>query len=466
MRWTVCADRLDWGLIGLEVAERRKWCGDPAVPDGDELGFVGCSEDLDRSHLERRLRSAGFDPFAVPVVVLSEVDRSEPDRVRALLSAAGARSRHYPGSRPEHLKPVMPRVTSRRSLFAFMSPVYRSVPHPDPSTCGAGDGCRACVDTCPHNALEWSNGIVTHDRLACEGCGRCVAACPAGAMIDPRFTPSQLEAEIGGLLGAHAAPTGILWHCSRGAAPDPTPGWHGVAVPCVGMLMPHWIIGPLLQGAAAVAVAECNCGIEPDSDGRASAAVAAARRWLSAAGIGDAAARVQGGAGASPLRDGLPIRSAGIYGAHGAAVLADALGAAVWDDDLAPLGVISIDQEACTGCEMCATVCPSAAVESTGDAGKLELWFEPSLCTACGECVDRCPEDGAISLRRAVDSRELRDGRRRLVAHEVARCVKCGGSVAPKAALRRIASAIGDDAALIKQISSVCLDCRGTTMVF
>jgi ferredoxin len=232
------------------------------------------------------------------------------------------------------------------------------------------------------------------------------------------------------------------------------------------MLMPHWIIGPLLQGAAAVAVAECNCGIEPDSDGRASAAVAAARRWLSAAGIGDAAARVQGGAGASPLRDGLPIRSAGIYGAHGAAVLADALGAAVWDDDLAPLGVISIDQEACTGCEMCATVCPSAAVESAGDAGKLELWFEPSLCTACGECVDRCPEDGAISLRRAVDTRELRDGRRRLVAHEVARCVKCGGSVAPKAALHRIASALGGDATLMKQISSVCLDCRGTTMVF
>jgi ferredoxin len=466
MRWIVCADRLDWDLIGLDVAEHRGWCGDPAVPDGDEVGFVGCAEDLDRSHLERRLRSAGFDPFAVPVVVLSEVDRFEPDRVRALLSAAGARSRQYPGSRPEHLKPVMPRVASRRSVLAFMRPVYRSVPHPDPGGCGAADGCRACVDTCPHGALEWRNGVVTHDRLACEGCGRCVAVCPAGAMIDPRFTPSQVEAEIRGLVEAHAAPTGILWHCSRGAEPAPTPGWHGVALPCVGMLMPHWIIGPLVQGAAAVAVAECNCGLESDSNRRATAAVTAARQWLSAAGIGDVAARVPGSAGATPLRDGLPIRADGIYGAHGAAVLANALGAAVWDDDLAPLGVISIDQEACTGCEMCATVCPSAAVMSVGGAGDLELWFEPSRCTACGQCVDRCPEEGAISLRRAVDTGELRAGRRPLVELEVARCVRCGGRVAPKAALHRIASALGDDAALIKQISSVCLDCRGTTMVF
>jgi formate hydrogenlyase subunit 6/NADH:ubiquinone oxidoreductase subunit I len=232
------------------------------------------------------------------------------------------------------------------------------------------------------------------------------------------------------------------------------------------MLMPHWIIGPLVQGAAAVAVAECNCGLESDSNRRATAAVTAARQWLSAAGIGDVAARVPGSAGATPLRDGLPIRADGIYGAHGAAVLANALGAAVWDDDLAPLGVISIDQEACTGCEMCATVCPSAAVMSVGGAGDLELWFEPSRCTACGQCVDRCPEEGAISLRRAVDTGELRAGRRPLVELEVARCVRCGGRVAPKAALHRIASALGDDAALIKQISSVCLDCRGTTMVF
>jgi hypothetical protein len=65
-----------------------------------------------------------------------------------------------------------------------------------------------------------------------------------------------------------------------------------------------------------------------------------------------------------------------------------------------------------------------------------------------------------------VDTGELRAGRRPLVELEVARCVRCGGRVAPKAALHRIASALGDDAALIKQISSVCLDCRGTTMVF
>jgi hypothetical protein len=42
-------------------------------------------------------------------------------------------------------------------------------------------------------------------------------------MIDPRLTPSQVEAEIRGLVEAHAAPTGILWHCSRGAEPAEEP---------------------------------------------------------------------------------------------------------------------------------------------------------------------------------------------------------------------------------------------------
>ena len=115
---------------------------------------------------------------------------------------------------------------------------------------------------------------------------------------------------------------------------------------------------------------------------------------------------------------------------------------------------------------MCATVCPTGAITSVPSDRGLGLWFDPARCTACGQCVDRCPEAGAISMRGSVDPKELRMGRRRLIEHEVARCVRCGGSVAPKAALKRIAGALGDESVLIKQISSLCLECRGTTMVF
>lgn len=464
MRWIACSDRVDWGSVDLEVDETRSWCRDPLVPGGEDLGFVACVEDLDTEHLDRRLRSAGFDPLAVPVVVLSDVDRAADDRIRSRMSAARLRCDQYAGALPEHLKPILPTAVTRRSFLTFGSPSYRTVPHPDDS-CGASDGCRACVDICPHNALDWSSGVVTHDRLACEGCGRCVTICPTGAMVNPEFTPAQLEAEIEALVAGHEKPTGIQWYCARGPVPEAKADWHSVAVPCVGMLPPHWIIGPLAQGAAAVALADCQCDLEQDSTLRAIAAFDAAREWLTAAGIAGAAELLPESRGAvsqhSPLKASLNP-----YGPHGAADLAAPMVEVDWESDLAPLGIVSINHDSCTGCEACATVCPSVALTSVGSTDGLEIWFEPSLCTGCEQCVTRCPEEGAIRLRRAVVTDDLAAGQRRLVEHQVAKCVQCGGSIATQATLTHIAAALGDDPPLLKQITSVCLDCRGTTMVF
>ena len=69
-------------------------------------------------------------------------------------------------------------------------------------------------------------------------------------------------------------------------------------------------------------------------------------------------------------------------------------------------------------------------------------------------------------MRPVVDSAELAAGLRSLVVHELTQCVRCGGTVAPAAALKRIAAALGDDPKALKQVTSLCLDCRGTTMVF
>jgi len=465
MKWIACSDRIDWTETDLDVSARPGWCRDPEVPsDTDQVGFIGCAEDLDPAHLERRLRSEGFDPLGVLVVLLTKLDRDSPSRIVAKVAAIRSRMAAYTGSRPEHLKPVMPATLSRRSFLTFGSPTYQPVPHPDDSCC-AGDGCRACVDSCPHGALDWSRGAIRHDRLGCAACGRCVSACPSGAMVNPAFTPAQLYAEVEGLASAVAEPFGVRITCERGPRPELMKDWYEVVVPCVGMLPPHWIIGPLLIGATAVAVSKCGCDAEPDADQRAGEAVVFARSWLDAAGI-PADSRI-----VDELREGL-VSALGVaaagnpFAADGAVVVAAALGDVHVEGDRSPIGIVTINEAACTGCEMCSTVCPTSALRAVPIEGRLEIDFDPSRCTACRQCVGRCPEEGAIHVLPIVDGVEMAVGRRTLIRHELAECLRCGGTVAPQAALARIADALGDDARTLKQVTSLCLDCRGTMMVF
>ena len=43
-------------------------------------------------------------------------------------------------------------------------------------------GCRTCMDTCPENAVSFSQTGLEIDRKYCHGCGECAEECPATAM--------------------------------------------------------------------------------------------------------------------------------------------------------------------------------------------------------------------------------------------------------------------------------------------
>lgn len=48
--------------------------------------------------------------------------------------------------------------------------------------------------------------------------------------------------------------------------------------------------------------------------------------------------------------------------------------------------------DACTGCGVCAAVCPSAAVKMQPDAhGFLRPIVDDAACTDCGLCTEKCP---------------------------------------------------------------------------
>lgn len=63
---------------------------------------------------------------------------------------------------------------------------FRGLPVVDPARCG--DGCAACADACPAQALDVREGGVALDLGRCVFCGDCEAGCPAGAVT---FTPEH-----------------------------------------------------------------------------------------------------------------------------------------------------------------------------------------------------------------------------------------------------------------------------------
>ena len=55
--------------------------------------------------------------------------------------------------------------------------------------------------------------------------------------------------------------------------------------------------------------------------------------------------------------------------------------------------VAVIDKEACTGCETCVDICPSAAITMEDGIAVVDA----DMCVDCESCVDECPS-GAIHM--------------------------------------------------------------------
>ena len=59
-----------------------------------------------------------------------------------------------------------------------------------------------------------------------------------------------------------------------------------------------------------------------------------------------------------------------------------------------------VDEERCSGCRMCGTICPYTAIEY--NTGTKRSHVISAICKACGACVAACPS-GAIKARHFTD---------------------------------------------------------------
>ncbi len=57
---------------------------------------------------------------------------------------------------------------------------------------------------------------------------------------------------------------------------------------------------------------------------------------------------------------------------------------------------VVIDQNLCTGCELCTYACPQSVLKAIPDIHRIEgvvaVVYNPALCTACRQCEDVCPD--------------------------------------------------------------------------
>jgi NAD-dependent dihydropyrimidine dehydrogenase PreA subunit len=59
--------------------------------------------------------------------------------------------------------------------------------------------------------------------------------------------------------------------------------------------------------------------------------------------------------------------------------------------------VIRIDDQRCTGCGACVTVCPTGAIRLAEDAAGYHAEVDETKCQECEACLQACPEKAIVS---------------------------------------------------------------------
>ena len=320
---------------------------------------------------------------------------------------------------------------------------------------GRIDACDLCQRVCHAEAITLTPEEVAIDPALCVGCGACVPACPAGAIAHDSFDPEALLAtavEEGVARVACVASSG-----------------QGAAIPCHRMLDARLMAALFAEGAERIVVAGTgNCRGCPGGDARPAlaSAVRTLKKWFgeaapsvvfdsedgrNAAAEAKKAVRrrhlLRGGFRAfstdpdpgpeasvpsfddlrflensgeatrgrpvpfqqvlAPRRSALPFREGSPVGATGRTIGAD-----------------------CSGCMVCAELCPTGALNGEVGNGRRAVSFDPALCTNCTLCLKICPME-AVTARALRGVVEATAGRTILFARADRTCTECGAAFAP-----------------------------------
>jgi len=368
----------------------------------------------------------------------------------------------------------------------------------DPEICAHGrsgqTGCTRCIDTCPTEAIISIGDQVEVNPYLCQGAGACVAACPSGAMKYAFPAVTDLLGHIRLLLKSYRAAGGvhprILFHDSEAGAE---------LLEQLGSVMPEFVIPVQIEEIGATGLdtwltclaygaGSVSLLLPPGTPTKVTAEldeqIGFGRAMIGGLGYPVEALTALAAGDGETWPEAIATQLAGLpdsildevanYTAPNEKrtiirlamhhLSANALQpiAAVALPAGAPFGQVHVNQDACTLCMGCVSVCPADALQD--GKGRPQLRFVEWNCVQCGLCEGACPEN-AISLeQRFLYDPNERQRTRVLYEEEPFCCVTCGKAFATASVIDAMRGKLADhwmfqDEASRRRLE-MCDDCR------
>jgi len=343
-------------------------------------------------------------------------------------------------------------------------------------------GCTRCLDLCPTGAIAPEGDHVLVDPMVCAGCGSCSAVCPSGAISYDAPPVASVMRRIETLASnwrrlSKTVPHLLIHDSKHGAEMIRLSARYGKGLPAD--VIPMEMSAPGAFGhAEALAALACGFGsvtlmVSPtmERDGLPMQVeltnAVAGRTGFDLIEPADPDAF-----DALMWRDRMPVPRADPILPMGsrrqvARVAAKTLNAADAQITLpegAPYGAVQLDNDACTLCLACVSLCPSGALVDNPDLPQVR--FQEDACLQCGICVSVCPEN-ALTLEPRLNLSDLALSQVVLNEEEPFACIECGTLFGVKSTVERILDQLAGKHAMFANESAsrmiqMCDNCRVT----